>query len=198
MNDAIHKPLSDAPGDLGQARLTYAWEWFKYHAGQRVSMFNYFLIITGIFANAYVAMLKDGSKQMLTLGGMALGVVGALTAIGFVVLDYRNGSLVERGESVLKSLEVDAIFRDPSHPLPRLIEATEAKPPVMLRHTGWIRTIESVIAVGFLALAIFASPIAEVAKAGSTAEVAKPRSTVQPAKAGPGAKPAKPAAKPGS
>jgi len=185
--------LNNVPANLGDARLTYAWEWFKYHAAQRVSMFNYFLIITGIFANAYVAMLKEGSKEILPLGGMALGAIGALTAIGFVVLDYRNGYLVERGERVLKNLETNAIFADPSHP--RLIE--ETKPPVMLRHTGWIPTIESVIGVGFLALAIFAGPIANSVKAGSAAEVAKAGSAAGAAKAGPTARPAKPAAKPG-
>jgi len=28
--------------------LDYAWKWFEYHAKQRISMFNYFLIVSGI------------------------------------------------------------------------------------------------------------------------------------------------------
>jgi len=151
--------MSQEPEDAGQARLTYAWEWFKYHAGQRVSMFNYFLIITGILANAYVGLLKDGSRALITQGGWALGIIGALTAIGFVMLDVRNKALVDRGSNVLKELETTAVFGGTESRL-----AGGPEPSVLFRHTGWIRGIEIVIAIVFVFLVIYAETIAKLAK----------------------------------
>lgn len=146
-----------APQDPGQARLDYAWEWFKYHAGQRVSMFNYFLIITGIFANAYAGLLKDGSRDLIVHGGRALGIIGALTAIGFVMLDVRNKSLVDRGSSVLEEIEKGALFGGET---PRL--AGGSVPGLIRSHTFWIRGIEIVVAIVFLLLAAAARIIGDM------------------------------------
>lgn len=148
-----------APEDIGQARLTYAWEWFKYHASQRVSMFNYFLIITGIFATAYFGLLKEGASELMIHGGRVLGIVGALTAVGFIMLDVRNKALVDRGSAVLEQLEKDALFGGNE---PRL--AGGPAPWVIFRHTGWIRGIELFIASIFVIATIYAEPIAHMAR----------------------------------
>jgi hypothetical protein len=155
----MSESMKKGPEDLGQARLTYAWEWFKYHASQRISMFNYFLIITGILANAYVALFKDGSQALITRGGWVLGAIGALTAIGFVMLDVRNKALVDRGTSVLEQLEKEAVFGGDASRL-----AGGPDPSVLFKHTGWIRGIEIVIAIVFLLVAIYAEPTARLAK----------------------------------
>lgn len=39
--------MSDAPTELA-TRTDYAWDWFAYHAGQRLTTFNFFLVIVGV------------------------------------------------------------------------------------------------------------------------------------------------------
>jgi hypothetical protein len=46
--------------DIQKMRADYAWKWFDLHAKQRMTLFNYFLIIAGIFANAILLSFKDG------------------------------------------------------------------------------------------------------------------------------------------
>jgi hypothetical protein len=41
-------------------RMKYAWDWFQYHADQRLKAFNFFLVILGILIVAYGAAMKEG------------------------------------------------------------------------------------------------------------------------------------------
>lgn len=87
--------------DLIKLRYDYAWSWFDFHAKQRVSMFNYFLIITGIFANGLIGVLKTDFRSI----AVALGILGIITSFAFFCLDLRNKQLVEMGEDVLLKIE---------------------------------------------------------------------------------------------
>jgi len=96
----------DSDTNLSHERLDYAWKWFDYHARQRVSMFNFFLIASGLLATAYVNALKDGQDDL----GAVLSFLGALIAVVFVVLDCRNAMLIHLGEDVLRRIERDELF----------------------------------------------------------------------------------------
>jgi hypothetical protein len=48
--------------DLQKLRADYAWKWFDLHAKQRMTLFNYFLIIAGIFANAILLSFRDAGS----------------------------------------------------------------------------------------------------------------------------------------
>lgn len=93
--------------DLTKLGFEYAWKWFEYHASQRTSMFNFFLIATGILANAYVGLLKE---KLFTLA-VWLGIMGALTSLAFLLLDCRNLGLVHMGEDILRELEKNSIIK---------------------------------------------------------------------------------------
>jgi hypothetical protein len=41
--------LPDDPSELQKLQFDFAWKWFAYHADQRVKMFNFMLIVFGIF-----------------------------------------------------------------------------------------------------------------------------------------------------
>jgi hypothetical protein len=78
----------------------YAWDWFEYHAGQRTSMFNYGIAAAAILAAAYgSAFEKDAMVSC------AIGLVGVLVCFSFLRLDARNKYLVDRGETMLRSVE---------------------------------------------------------------------------------------------
>jgi hypothetical protein len=85
---------------MNDFRYEYAWSWFAYHAEQRTSMFNYFLAAASLLAAGYAASIYEHPKAAI-----AIGVVGALVSISFVLIDKRNDALVRRGERVLRAIE---------------------------------------------------------------------------------------------
>ena len=84
-----------------ELQLKYAWDWFEYHAGQRLTAFNFFLVLMGAVIVGYAQALIHHSKTL----GVALGVLGGLVALAFWAMDIRNEELVDYGRSALDDLE---------------------------------------------------------------------------------------------
>ena len=100
--------------EILRIRLQFAWNWFEFHAKQRMSLFNFFLIITGILANAY-AIAINYHNNLLALAVCATGFV---QSIGFIVFDIRSRQLTTYSEDIMEKLEREVIFPDGfSHPL---------------------------------------------------------------------------------
>lgn len=51
--------------ELFKLRIDYAWKWFDLHAKQRMTLFNYFLIIAGILANGMLLSIKDDPRPAI-------------------------------------------------------------------------------------------------------------------------------------
>lgn len=146
--------------DLASKRLDYAWGWFQFHAKQRTDMFNYFLIVTGILATAFVDLGKEGHPHLArTLAGL-----GVITASGFLLLDLRNKRLVDKSAHILDVLEKTEIFADfrdtKNNPLGLCkdhLDYTFEKIPRwldrMTHHSFIFRGIEFIVAVGWYAFA---------------------------------------------
>ena len=45
--------------ELLDLKLDCAWRWFSLHTKQRVTMFSFFLVASGILANAYGLLLRE-------------------------------------------------------------------------------------------------------------------------------------------
>lgn len=88
-------------------RFDYAWKWFAYHADQRVKMFNYMLVVVGIFATAVASAYDKGMGDT----AIALCAIAAVLALIFSRLDQRNQDLVRIGEDVLAELETSYFFK---------------------------------------------------------------------------------------
>lgn len=137
----------------------YAWKWFEYHAKQRISMFNYFLVASGILAHAYVNLICE--KCFILAVGLAL--IGTVVSFCFVMLDFRNAQLVYWGEDLLRRMEQDS-------PLIKSFKGLSAKgcttsEGILLRdlsytetrctkHKIWLRVIEFSILGCFFVAAI--------------------------------------------
>ncbi|MCC6909693.1 MAG: hypothetical protein IT430_17290 [Phycisphaerales bacterium] len=89
-------------------RLDYAWKYFDSAAQKRMQYINYFVILVGILANAYVLAAKDGEFAI----ALAVCLFGVACAITFMMLDHRMLVFVERANMVLESLEREVIFPD--------------------------------------------------------------------------------------
>lgn len=80
--------------NLARIEFDYAWGWFQYHAAQRLTSFNFFLIIVGF---VLVGFAQAIDKQWDAFG-VGLGLLGVVVAAGFLALDIRNAELVFRGQ----------------------------------------------------------------------------------------------------
>ena len=83
--------------------LEHAWRYFELHANQRMSLFNYFLVLSGAVAAGLAATLQ-GSQRFSSLG-VALGLLLALVSFVFWKLDQRVSFLIKHAESALSELE---------------------------------------------------------------------------------------------
>ena len=145
-------------------RFDYAWKWFESAARQRMVLFNYYLIITGILTNALVISYKEGYVA-ITVG---IGFMGILTSLGFLSFDVRNRGMAKTGEDILEKLENDVIFpgefvdEDGKKMGPLTVEREKGMregqkrtwKANLLKHKYWIWSIQGAFALLFL-MAIF-------------------------------------------
>jgi hypothetical protein len=90
-----------------QAALEHAWRYFEIHASQRMSMFNYFLVLFGLVAAGLGGCLQaSGSLRMV---GAVLGAALAVVAWTFWKLDQRSSFLVKHAEVALREIELRAL-----------------------------------------------------------------------------------------
>lgn len=82
--------------------LDHAWRYFDLHAGQRMSLFNYYLALSGLVL-AGIAGTYD--KASLHVVGILLGIALATVAYIFWKLDQRVSFMLKRAELALGKLE---------------------------------------------------------------------------------------------
>lgn len=93
--------MATTPPDLLSVEQKYAWEWFSYHAAQRMTALNYFFVTVGIFAVAYSKCIEHNWRGI----GLLVGALGALCSIAFWLLDVRNEELVNCAREALCRVE---------------------------------------------------------------------------------------------
>lgn len=100
--------------DLSEKQFEYAWNWFEFHANQRVKVFNFFVLTLGLLITVSVTAVTDyfssPAEFKLTLIRILAGF-GVVFAIGFHRLDHRNKKLVWYGEDLLRHLERRWMFQ---------------------------------------------------------------------------------------
>lgn len=97
----------EARKKLFEQRLRYASDYFSFHARQRTTMFNYFMVFVGLIINAVAAGLRDGMSQGYFF---VLFLVGFAFAVAFRFVDSRNVQLLETAEDVMRELEKAELF----------------------------------------------------------------------------------------
>jgi hypothetical protein len=170
----VQQPVTRGDEDKKlELELTYAWDWFQYHAAQRLTAFHFFLIIVSLVAVAYAQSVDKG----LEIFGTAAASLGALIAVGFWIIDVRNEELVLCGRAALDGLEeaLSVNIRKDDHARKRLPQAlgdrwlgkhlyawiTRNAPKQrrqdLITHRSCLRGIESLVGLVFLAGAVWAA-----------------------------------------
>lgn len=144
----------------------FAWNWFQYHASQRLTSFNFFLVIVGLLLVGY-AQAVDHSWNGF---GAALGLLGALVAASFLALDVRNDELVQCGLAALARGEGSAglIAENTARQnLPKAFGsgwlgrglyacAEKMKAVPLLGHRFLLRSVITAVGLGFVGAAVWA------------------------------------------
>ena len=85
--------------DQREIEFQYAWEWFKYHASQRLLAFNFYLIFLGILGYGfYLAGNGNGNQKLQSV----IAISGAFISVVFWLLEVRNEELVNCGRRALQ------------------------------------------------------------------------------------------------
>lgn len=135
---------------------THCWAYFEYHARQRTQMFNYFILSSGVFANAISMLIRD--EQFFI--GCLFSTFAAATAIIFTLLDLRNKSLVRTAEAALYSIENElmSVAAIPNLITPFINEVARDEqrswiPRVVVKHGFLVEGFNLAAAIGFTFLA---------------------------------------------
>ena len=101
----LRVPLSkEQAADLAaDAMLTHAWRYFELHAHQRMSVFNFFVALSGA-VSAGLAAIVQGSAQVSFLG-IVLGILLIMVSFVFWKPDQRTSFLIKHAEAALSVLE---------------------------------------------------------------------------------------------
>ena len=122
----------------------YAWNWFEYHAGQRLTAFRFFLVFLAGLVVGFSTGLKDGN----TFFASVVGWFGAFISLAFLILEIRNEQLVNVGRNALMHLEqFDESLK--VHPKLQLLHIDRGRDP-WLSYKYWFRAIYVVCIVLFV------------------------------------------------
>ncbi len=87
----------------------HAWEYFHYHASQRLTTFHFYIIICSIVATGYLTAIKDSNTKPL---GIILGLLLPFLSFIFWKLDTRNKQMIKNAEAAIRHLEAESALED--------------------------------------------------------------------------------------
>jgi ADP-ribose pyrophosphatase YjhB (NUDIX family) len=94
------KGAPSTEADMAWARI-YSWDWFKFHAQQRLTVFNFYLVFSAFLFAGFATLAVNSKYELCVLVAIAIVLVNFL----FWRLDLRNTQLVKISELFLKDQE---------------------------------------------------------------------------------------------
>jgi hypothetical protein len=79
--------------------LTHAWNWFKYHAEQRMIIVRFYLIVIGALGAGYITVLNQKENFLAAV----VALFGCVVSILFAILDRRTWQLIEASKAAYRS-----------------------------------------------------------------------------------------------
>jgi hypothetical protein len=77
--------------------LEYGFKWFEFHAQQRISTFNFYLLVM----SGLVAAASFSLKEKIPAGSIVTSLMMLGASVLFWQLDVRNRQLIKIGEDIL-------------------------------------------------------------------------------------------------
>lgn len=95
--------VNDSQVALDSFLRKQAWDYFALHASQRMTIFNFYIVLSSVTTTSYAASFKTDSN--LQPARVILAALLCLFAVIFWKLDSRNKALIKNAEEVLKYFE---------------------------------------------------------------------------------------------
>jgi hypothetical protein len=83
----------------------YIWKYFEYHASQRLTTFNFYIVISTLIATGYFLAIKE-----VPILSIVLSIFLILLSFIFWKLDLRNKQFIHYSEDALKCIESNDII----------------------------------------------------------------------------------------
>jgi hypothetical protein len=96
--------------DTNEALRKQAWDYFQMHSTQRLTTFNFYIVISSVVATALFSTFQKDYKVPVL--GIPLGLLLVLFSFIFWKLDLRNRQLIKGAEAALKYFESTAALKD--------------------------------------------------------------------------------------
>ena len=87
---------------VNETMFEHAWRYFEKHSDQRVSFFNFYILIMAASSTALSILLQNEKLYYL---GILLGLFIIITSYIFWKIDQRTAFLIKNSERVLKNIE---------------------------------------------------------------------------------------------
>jgi hypothetical protein len=87
---SVSTPPTASPG-VTPPLAPELWDWYKYHADQRLRSFNFFIVFVG----GLVLLLGSSSINSHLVLARIASALGIVLSLGFFMLDVRNAQLVD-------------------------------------------------------------------------------------------------------
>ena len=97
--------------DRNRLMLDHAWRHFEFHAKQRLSLINFFIVLCGLIVAAWSQVMT--ADRPIYIVGIALGLLLCLFSLIFWRMDQRNAFLTKSAETVINEADL-ALFQDKS------------------------------------------------------------------------------------
>lgn len=94
--------MAEFDAERDEVFRSYALEYFKVHAEQRLKAFNFYLLLQTALLAVFATLAKDGQ---LPKWGAAIAPLGVLFSFVFWKLDDRTRDLIRISEAALKELD---------------------------------------------------------------------------------------------
>jgi hypothetical protein len=136
---------------------TVIWNHFQVHAGQRMTIFNFYVVFSSLLSGAILTALQAPSRHDFTLSVLGLG----LMVISFVFwrLDERNRLLIHCAEDALKALEAEAWIDHPKAEIMRVFTYSDkrtSEKKVRLKYSACFRIVFVAFSFFGAAITVFA------------------------------------------
>lgn len=123
------------------------WQYFEYHAKQRIETFRFFIILSGIIMTGAATVLARFQLKYLKIylfTGLTLGLLLILFSIAFWLLDYRNNTMISKSRDEIISLEESKLI---NHKIFTDVRKS-ADNAIKFHHCFWIIFVAFII-IGF-------------------------------------------------
>ncbi|MGC1305436.1 MAG: hypothetical protein WA840_23950 [Caulobacteraceae bacterium] len=123
---ALNKLFEESKGF--EAIYKQYYDLFSYHATQRLTTFNFFMVTISFLSNAYATLItkSDGSSKLYWMSA-SLALAAYVLVILFGRLDRRNEQIVEINEKPINKLQEMLSNKLGGDPIWRTFEETDKK-----------------------------------------------------------------------